>query len=223
VTTAADPIGAHVAELARAVRGPGRARRSVLREVRDGLVDATDAYRRAGVDPERAARLAVRDFGPVVEVAPLYQDELAAGEGRRTAALLAAGVPAVMAGWNLFGASRPAGAAPVPPTLGALIVAQHVACALVTVTALVLLALTFRRTGSPRRIAAAAVVTVFAAIAGCGGLGLVLNLLQAPHPWLRMTTEPTGLLVYLSTAAMVGLMNRSAARTLCTLRAPRPD
>jgi hypothetical protein len=220
--TPADPIEVHIAALAAAVRGPGRPRRSLLREARHGLEDAAEAYHRAGLDPDRAALLAVRDFGPVAEVAPLYQDELAAGEGRRTAALLTGGVPAVMAAWYLFGASGPTGDAPGAAALAVLIVVQHVACALATATALVLLALTSRRTGSPRRVAAATVLTVFATIAVCGGLGLVLNVLQAPHPWSRITSEPAGLLVYLATAAMVVLMNRSAACTLCALRAPHP-
>lgn len=42
---AVDPVARHVAELKRVLRGPARARRSMVREVRDGLHDAVDAYR----------------------------------------------------------------------------------------------------------------------------------------------------------------------------------
>jgi hypothetical protein len=220
VTTAVDPIGTHLAELARAVRGPGRFRRSVLREVRDGLDDAADAYRRAGVDDERAARLAVRDFGPVAELAPLYQDELAADAGRRTAVLLAVGVPAVTAAWSLLFSSGAAAGSPAPSPVAALGVVQDVAGVLATLTALALVALGFRRTAAPRRLALAAAVAAFATVAVCGGTAVVMNVVQAGQAWVRFTSHPAGLLVYLGSAAMIVLLNRSAARTLCALRRP---
>ncbi|HEY4417930.1 MAG TPA: hypothetical protein VGN22_00325 [Pseudonocardia sp.] len=59
-----DVVDQHVAELARALRGPGRTRRSILREVRDGLHDAAAAHRCCGLDPQQAAVRAVHDFGP---------------------------------------------------------------------------------------------------------------------------------------------------------------
>jgi hypothetical protein len=222
VTAAADPITAHLAELARAVRGPGRARRTVLREVRGGLDDAAEAYRRTGLDADRAARLAVRDFGPVAEVAPLFQDELTASEGRRTAALLAVGVPAVVLSWSLLWASGLAAGPPAPAAVGVLSVVQDVAAGLVTALALVLLALT-RRTTAPRPVAAAAAVAAFATVAVCGGTAVAMNLVQAAQAWVRITQQPASLAVYLGSAALVVLLNRSAARTLCTLRAPHPD
>jgi hypothetical protein len=222
VTTAADPIAAHLAELARSVRGPGRARRSVLREVHDGLDDAADAYRRAGVDADRAARLAVRDFGPVAEVAPLYQDELAAAEGKRTAVLLAVGVPVVVLSWSLLWMSGVAAGPPAPAAVGALSVVQDVGAGLATAVALVLLGLSYRRTAAPRPVAAAAAVVAIATVAVCGGTAVAMNLVQAPQAWTRITQHPLSLLVYLGSVVMVVLLNRSAARTLCTLRAPRP-
>jgi hypothetical protein len=222
VTAAVDPIATHLTELARAVRGPGRARRTVLREVRGGLDDAAEAYRRAGVDAERAARLAVRDFGPVSEVAPLFQDELTAAEGRRTAGLVAAGVPAVVLSWSLLWASGLATGPPAPAAVGVLSVVQDVAAALATALALVLLALT-RRATAPRPLAVAAVVAAFGTVAVCGGTAVAMNLVQSSQAWVRITQQPASLLVYLGSVALVVLLNRSAARTLCTLRASRPS
>jgi hypothetical protein len=215
---ALDPIAAHVGALARAVRGPARVRRGILREVRDGLDDAAEAYRRAGVDPERAARLAVRDFGPVAELAPLYQEELAAGEGRRTAALVAFGVPAVMLGWSLLWTSGLAAGSPKPPAVAVLGAVQDAAGVLATAVSLVLVVLGSRRAARPRRVAAAAAATALATVALCGGTAVAMNLLDAGHSWLRVTSQPASLLLYLGTAVMVVVFNRSAARTICALR-----
>lgn len=71
-----------------ALVGPRRARRSLLREAADHLEDATDALVEAGLEPDDAARRAVRDFGDVDEVAPAFQETLAVASSRRTAALL---------------------------------------------------------------------------------------------------------------------------------------
>jgi hypothetical protein len=193
----ADPIGVHVAALARAVRGPAAARRGLLREVRDGLHDAADAYRRAGIDAERAARLAVRDFGPVAELAPLYQDELAAGAARRTAVLVAAGVPAVMLAWSALWASGVASGSPASPAVAALAAVQDVGGVLATATAVVLVALGFRRTASQRPVAVAAAVTAFATVAVCGGTAVAMNVAQSGQAWVRLTAHPVSLLVYL--------------------------
>jgi hypothetical protein len=81
-------IDAYVADLGRSLRGPARAKADLLREARDGLYDAAAAYRDDGLDPEAAQHRAVRDFGDVREIAPDYQAELAAAQGRRTALLI---------------------------------------------------------------------------------------------------------------------------------------
>jgi hypothetical protein len=81
-------IDAYVADLGRNLRGPARAKADLLREARDGLYDAAAAYRDDGVDPEAAQHRAVRDFGDVRDIAPDYQAELAAAQGRRTALLI---------------------------------------------------------------------------------------------------------------------------------------
>lgn len=214
-----DPVAAHVDALARAVHGPPAARRSVLREVRDGLEDAVDAYRRGGVDAARAAELAVRDFGPVSRLAPLYQDELAAGAGRRTAALVAVGLPGLLLSWNLLLADKPPVGPPASAGFGVLVAVQDVAAVLASVVALALVVLG-RGTGSPRRIAVTAAATALVTVAVCGGTAVAMNLTETGHAWARLTGQPATLPVYLASAAMVALLCRSAARTLCALRPP---
>jgi hypothetical protein len=81
-------IDAYVADLGRTLRGPRRAKADLLREARDGLCDAAAAHMDAGLDADAAQRRAVADFGAVPEIAPHYQAELAAAQGRRTALLI---------------------------------------------------------------------------------------------------------------------------------------
>ncbi|GIJ48996.1 hypothetical protein Val02_58820 [Virgisporangium aliadipatigenens] len=78
-------VDAYVTRLGRALRGPRRARADLLTEVRDSLVDAAEAYGRAGYDADAAARRAVEDFGEVREIAAGYQVELGMIQARRTA------------------------------------------------------------------------------------------------------------------------------------------
>jgi hypothetical protein len=225
VTTAVagDPVEEHVAALDRALSGPAKARRDLVREARDGLLDAADAYRRGGVDADRAARLAVRDFGPVAAAAALYQDELAAGQGRRTAVLLAVAVPALMLGWDLLWSTGVTAVdPPSPDAVRVLARIQDVTSLVVTPLALGLLALTFRRTRSPRRVAAASAGAALGTVAICGGTSIAMNVINGAEAWALFTTRPVGVLAYLVSATVLVLMNRAAVRTLGTLRAPRP-
>jgi hypothetical protein len=217
-----DPVEAHVAQLERALHGPAKARRGVVREVRDGLTDAADAYRRGGLDPHRAAHLAVRDFGRVADVAPLYQDELAAGQGRRTAQLLAVAVPGLILGWDtLVSAGFSAGPHPAP-TVTVLARVLDVASIVIAGTALVLVALTFRRTRSPRRVAAAAAVATIGTVLLSAGSSVAMNVLNAEQVWARISAQPAWALAYLVSATVLALLNRSAVRTFRALRSPAP-
>jgi hypothetical protein len=81
-------IDAYVADLDRALRGPARVKADLVREAADGLRDAAAAYRDEGLNEDEAQRRAVGDFGEVRDVAPDYQSELAAAQGRRTALLI---------------------------------------------------------------------------------------------------------------------------------------
>ncbi|MEV4455428.1 permease prefix domain 1-containing protein [Microbispora sp. NPDC049633] len=89
----AGPIDEYVASMRHALRGPGGAKRDLLTEARDSLLDAAEAYEDEGLPRAEAERLAVADFGAVPEVAPGFQGELAVSQGRRTAALLFLSVP----------------------------------------------------------------------------------------------------------------------------------
>jgi hypothetical protein len=81
-------IEAYVAELDHALRGPRRVKADMLAEARDGLLDATEAYRDSGLDEDGAQRRAIADFGRIPEVAPDFQAELGLSQGRRTAVLI---------------------------------------------------------------------------------------------------------------------------------------
>ncbi|WP_283133266.1 permease prefix domain 1-containing protein [Rhizohabitans arisaemae] len=109
-------IDDYVDLLDRTLKGTGRARRDLLAEVRDSLEDAAEAYRAKGFDRDRAERHAIEDFGRLDEVAPGLQEELAVGQGRRTAALLFLALPATVLMWALIGQNfSPAGPQPTPP------------------------------------------------------------------------------------------------------------
>lgn len=92
----ADPVEDYLAELASSLHGPARAKAAMMREVRDGLVDAVEAQTRFGVPPDRAALRAVRDFGTADEVAPSFQRELTIAQTRRTARVAAVTVPVLV-------------------------------------------------------------------------------------------------------------------------------
>ncbi|MEU9886049.1 permease prefix domain 1-containing protein [Sphaerisporangium sp. NPDC051011] len=98
----ASVIDDFVTTLARTLRGPLRVRRDMIAEARDSLTDTADAYLAEGMDRDEAERLAVAEFGMVTEIAPGYQDELAACQGRRTAAVLFVSVPLSTVIWSVI-------------------------------------------------------------------------------------------------------------------------
>lgn len=105
-----DPITQAVAELARRLPPPLRPA-GLLREVRDGLSDAAEAYRRAGYGSFEAARRAVADFGPIDGVAGDAANASLARLCRLTAYLIIVGYLVTTAGWvALSFAGRAAGA-----------------------------------------------------------------------------------------------------------------
>ncbi|BCB79998.1 hypothetical protein GCM10022251_08200 [Phytohabitans flavus] len=79
------PIDEYVRTLDRALTGPGRLKVDMLREARDGLADAAEAYQEDGLPRAEAERLAVAEFGEVRALAPAYQAELGLGAARRLA------------------------------------------------------------------------------------------------------------------------------------------
>ena len=81
-------IDQYVAQLRHEVRGPYLPRRSMIGEIRAGLLDAADARRAAGATDAEAERLAVHEFGPVELVAAGVREELAAVAARYLAGLV---------------------------------------------------------------------------------------------------------------------------------------
>jgi hypothetical protein len=186
----ADPVARHVAELEQALHGPGRARRSMIREVRDGLHDAVAAYRACGLDHERAAALAVRDFGPIREVAPQFQEELAARQGRWTALLMMVVFPGTVLAWGLWWGSSTVWE-PTPPPQFTIVLAhvQDATAALVGAAAVVLLAVSFHRTAPPRLVTSLVGVIAFGGAMICGGAGVLMNLSSAPWATAKTDTD----------------------------------
>lgn len=93
-------IDDYVGELDRALTGPRGAKRDLVVEARDGLVDAADALEAGGLDRAEAERLAVAEFGSLDQVAPGYQAELAITAGRRLGLLLFVGIPVTVLMWS---------------------------------------------------------------------------------------------------------------------------
>ncbi len=96
------PIAEHVAAVNSALRGPRGRRADLLGELRDGLDDTAAAYVAAGLAADEAERRAVAESGTVADLAPAYQAELAANQGKRLAMLLGLIMPANYLIWDLL-------------------------------------------------------------------------------------------------------------------------
>jgi hypothetical protein len=99
---ATDPIDEYVTGLRRTLRGPGRAKRDLLVEAHDSLLDAAEAYAADGLERVEAERLAVEEFGSLSVIAPAFQEELAVAQGRRTAFLVFLSVPLTALMWGFL-------------------------------------------------------------------------------------------------------------------------
>ncbi|WP_414942978.1 permease prefix domain 1-containing protein [Amycolatopsis sp. cmx-11-32] len=93
-------IEAYLGDLRARLDGPASAKRDLLREARDGLNDAADAYREGGWSEHEAQRRAVDDFGPAHLIARDYQAELGMHSGTRTLWKLILGVPMMQLAWE---------------------------------------------------------------------------------------------------------------------------
>ncbi|MET9551792.1 permease prefix domain 1-containing protein [Streptomyces sp. NPDC006645] len=100
--TAGDPVAQYVATLTAALHGPAGAKSRLIQEIRDGLTDTVEAHTRDGVPPDRAARLAVREFGTPEQLVPSCQRELTIAQTRRTALAVTLSVPFLIACWHLI-------------------------------------------------------------------------------------------------------------------------
>jgi biotin transporter BioY len=93
-------IGELLTELDGSLAGPRKWRVDLLTELRDSLCDNASAYSSAGMAPDVAEAKVVDEFGPCADAAALYQRELVAVQGRRTALLVAVGFPAFVVLWG---------------------------------------------------------------------------------------------------------------------------
>lgn len=185
-------IDAYVSELGRAVHGPARVRRSMLREVHDGLVDAVEAYEESGLDPDTAQARAVADFGSVAELAELYRAELTARRGRVTALYVAIVFPAMMLGWDLlWRAGMTWGPPPGPEQVErvrSLATLVDIVTVAATGAALTLFGLTFLRSAPPRVLTALAGVTAAVGALGTGGLSVWMNVAWMNVAWMDVVS-----------------------------------
>lgn len=101
ITTQTSPITAYVHAVRRSLHGPRRARIDLIEELTDGLRDAAEAHRQAGLTRVEAEQRAVVESGSVAEIAAAIQPELVAKQGRRTAMLLALGMPGLVLLWDV--------------------------------------------------------------------------------------------------------------------------
>jgi hypothetical protein len=216
-----NPIDLHVAALDRALRGPRRTRRGMVAEARAGLRDAADAYRAGGVAPDQAEALAVRDFGTVPEVAPSYQDELTARQGRRAAVLFAVVFPGMLLSWELLWSSGAVSrdASATPHLVLVLSVLQDVVTIAVGVCAVTLLAITFHRTVSPRPLTIAIGLTGTVGAVLCGGMAVAMNVAGGHSTAALLATRPALLPAYLVSATVLTIIGWQSLRTLRVARA----
>jgi hypothetical protein len=215
-----DPVERHVAELARVLHGPAKARRSMIREVRDGLQDAVDAYRACGLDAERAAAKAVHDFGPIREVARQLQDELAARQGRWTALLIMMIFPGMTVGWDLLWRSGGVAwdAGPPPAVTVLLARMQDATTILVAVVAAALLVASFLRAAPPRPVARLVGVTAAVGAAVCLGAGVLMNLANGPAAAKLIVTNAYAMPAFAASGLVCAFIVTIARRALRTAR-----
>jgi hypothetical protein len=196
-------------------------RRSMVAEVRDGLEDAVAGYRESGLDPHQAATAAVRDFGSAREVAPLLQEELTAWQGRRTAQLLVVMYPAMLLAWDLLWETGNGWSTPPPAAVAVLARAVDVLTVLITVAALALLLVTFRGCPLPRWVTGLTGVLATLGVVGCGGISVVMNLLNSHEAAEMLAAQPAVVVVGVASAGTSALVARSAVRSLRLARASR--
>jgi hypothetical protein len=217
-----DLLDRHVAALGAALRGPDALRRDVLAEVRDGLQDAAQAYRSRGRAPADAAAVAVAEFGPVDDLAPLYQAELTTAQARRTALVVVLLFPALLLGWDLLwsaGLAWPATGSPPPAAVPLLARVQDVLSAGAAGLGLLVLLATLRRSVRPRLLAGAAAAVGLLGALLCVGTAVAMNLAHGPATLAMLTTNPAALPAFAASAAAAATVCVSAARTLRLARA----
>ncbi|WP_405675299.1 permease prefix domain 1-containing protein [Streptomyces sp. NBC_01511] len=200
------PVADYVATLSAALHGPVRAKSRMLQEIRDGLTDTVEAHTRDGVPHDRAARLAVREFGTPDELVPSCQRELTLAQTRRTALSVILTVPLLITCWYLIW------------TTGQSWQIQHTAqlvavpLAAVAAVAALLAAVAFAATGAPaRRLRTPERLPLAVAWAGTtAGVAMVVATLALAVLSPPATNWPLVTLAAMVTALSHGMVSASA-------------
>ena len=108
-------LDGYLAEVAAGLPGPGRAQADIIAELRAGLLDATDAYRDAGLPAARAAAAAIGEFGDPDPVAAAFRPGLALSQARRVALTLLATGPLIGLLWAATAVASHIGIRHAPP------------------------------------------------------------------------------------------------------------
>lgn len=176
-------MSAVVDDLRARLRGPHGVRKELLQEVEDGLRDAAEAYEEAGLPPAEAARRAADEFGDPAELAPLYQAELDASQGRRAALLIALAYPTLTLTWDALWRYANPSDLPAPENIATVAGILDAGSYTVAITAAVAIPLFGRASAAwARRLAA-----------GVGVLGwLSLVLILTASVWMAHANEDRG-------------------------------
>ena len=220
-TFAANEIDVRLASLDSALTGPRRVKADLLAEVRDGLDDAAQIYRREGWSAHEAAFRAVAEFGDLATVLPAFQVELAMAQAQRAARTLVA-VPAAMFGlWIALRARGLLADDGAPPAWFARLGEASLAVGLATI-ALAALALALSRrpgrhardTGLLRKFSAAATIAI--------GLQILMSIALAAAT-VALNPALAGSLIFLGAcaASLTGLAITMVASTRCAASAVR--
>ncbi|WP_344104053.1 permease prefix domain 1-containing protein [Myceligenerans crystallogenes] len=207
------PVTTYLDELGKALVGPARVRRDLLREAAGHLEDATEAHAAAGLTETDAAARAVADFGSVAEVAPGFQTTLAVASARRTAWLLFGVLvvqPFLWDGGLIRFDSTPAPGGPLYATLGTAVETTGAVTMALAALLLVATRIGARRAGTGRSLAVATAGVAMISAALMVGTGLALTALGAGR-------DPAGwILVTALVVVPMGFITASARRTLAT-------
>lgn len=215
--------------LAGQLRGPRRLKADLIAEARGSLEDAAAAYQDSGLDARTARSRAVAEFGDARELAPAYQAELTAGQGRRLAMIVAL-VPAGMLTADLMWWQPPGDDGQAPPA-AFLFMVQALDWTSYAAGALALVALFLLRRGwvwtagvggavlDPNaivRVLAGAALVTCTLIWAVGTFAAVTQVLEDP----RALSWPPMIAAWVMLNGIFAILVRSAVRCLAATRRP---
>jgi hypothetical protein len=205
--------------LAGQLRGPRRLKADLIAEARGSLEDAAAAYQEDGLDARTARSRAVAEFGDARELAPAYQAELTAGQGRRLAVIVALLPVGMLTADRMWW--RPPGDAPQTPPAAFLFMVEALDWTSYAAGALALVALLLlgRATLDPRaivRVLAGAALVTCTLIWAIGTFAAVNQVLEDP----RALSWPPMIAAWVMLNGVFAVLVRSATRCLAATRGP---